>query len=275
MPTYMVFTRESRDSAELKTYSQKVGETLKGHPINVLAAYGRQEVVEGPEVEGVVICSSFRRSRRPRPGTIAPPIARFVNIDSEARLSGGHRRRGLNKDVSYRQWFDPARQGGGHHGLSPLVVVCSRPVGDQSPQGGIQFAGLERGRIHGPVRHRAACMRWAGWPAGKREERRTRSCSGLWAASPTSIRRRDPEQCCWSIAAGPLVNVVLLPITFGLCIFVSHGAGALRYLARRFLLAVTAINLVLLVFNVLPIYPLDGGQILYALLWFAWGEPVA
>ena len=56
MATYMVFTRESTsDASELQAYMQKVGDTLTGHPIKVLAAYGRQEVVEGPEVEGVVI----------------------------------------------------------------------------------------------------------------------------------------------------------------------------------------------------------------------------
>ena len=56
MATYMVFTRESTSNpSELETYMQKVGDTLTGHPIKVLAAYGRQEVVEGPEVEGVVI----------------------------------------------------------------------------------------------------------------------------------------------------------------------------------------------------------------------------
>jgi len=56
MATYIVFTREStRDPAELSTYSEKVGPTLDGHPVTVLAAYGRQEVIEGPEVEGVVI----------------------------------------------------------------------------------------------------------------------------------------------------------------------------------------------------------------------------
>ncbi len=56
MAVYAVFTREStRDAAELATYSQKVGDTLTGHPVEVLAAYGRQEVLEGPEVEGVVI----------------------------------------------------------------------------------------------------------------------------------------------------------------------------------------------------------------------------
>jgi len=56
MTAYAVFIREStRDPAELQTYSEKVGATLAGHPISVLAAYGRQEVLEGPEVEGVVI----------------------------------------------------------------------------------------------------------------------------------------------------------------------------------------------------------------------------
>jgi uncharacterized protein (DUF1330 family) len=56
MSAYIVFTREStRDGAELETYSQQVGGTLAGHPVSVLVAYGRQEVLEGPNVEGVVI----------------------------------------------------------------------------------------------------------------------------------------------------------------------------------------------------------------------------
>jgi len=41
--------------ATLATYSEKVGDTLTGHPVTVLAAYGRHEVLEGPDVEGVVI----------------------------------------------------------------------------------------------------------------------------------------------------------------------------------------------------------------------------
>jgi uncharacterized protein (DUF1330 family) len=56
MPAYIVFTREStKNVAELDAYSQQVGGSLAGHPVSVLAAYGRQEVIEGPEVEGVVI----------------------------------------------------------------------------------------------------------------------------------------------------------------------------------------------------------------------------
>ena len=56
MAVYIVFTREStKDASELATYSRLVGPTLAGHPVTVLAAYGHQEVIEGPEVEGVVI----------------------------------------------------------------------------------------------------------------------------------------------------------------------------------------------------------------------------
>lgn len=56
MPTYVVFTRErTRDPAELEAYTPKAVASLEGHPIRILAAYGRQEVLEGPPVEGVVI----------------------------------------------------------------------------------------------------------------------------------------------------------------------------------------------------------------------------
>jgi uncharacterized protein (DUF1330 family) len=56
MATYIVFTREStQDQAELDIYQSKVGETFKGHPIKILAAYGPQQVLEGDAPEGVVI----------------------------------------------------------------------------------------------------------------------------------------------------------------------------------------------------------------------------
>ena len=56
MPAYAIFIREStRNASELATYSEKVGATLEGHPVTVLAAYGHHEILEGPEVEGVVI----------------------------------------------------------------------------------------------------------------------------------------------------------------------------------------------------------------------------
>jgi len=76
----------------------------------------------------------------------------------------------------------------------------------------------------------------------------------------------------WSIAAGPLVNVVLAPLLFGLQTAVGNlEGGDGRSDLALFLFDVQRINLVLLVFNLLPIYPLDGGQIFRSLLWFGIG----
>ncbi|HEV8072217.1 MAG TPA: site-2 protease family protein [Planctomycetaceae bacterium] len=82
-----------------------------------------------------------------------------------------------------------------------------------------------------------------------------------------------PGALLWSIAAGPLVNVILVPITFG-AVVVATGAHLQNEYPdfAHFLLSIAVINLALLVFNLLPIYPLDGGQILQALLWFVIGR---
>lgn len=82
-----------------------------------------------------------------------------------------------------------------------------------------------------------------------------------------------PGATLWSIAAGPLVNVALLPILW-LLESASHSLGWAAALPdyHVFLQAVWFINLALLIFNLLPIYPLDGGQILRALLWFGLGR---
>jgi uncharacterized protein (DUF1330 family) len=56
MATYIVFSEEStQDQSELNIYPSKVRETFEGLPIKVLAAYGPQQVLEGPAPEGVVI----------------------------------------------------------------------------------------------------------------------------------------------------------------------------------------------------------------------------
>jgi len=82
-----------------------------------------------------------------------------------------------------------------------------------------------------------------------------------------------PGATLWSIAAGPLVNVLLFFLLGGLLVL-SGGTGWLDAAPDviRFLHAVWYTNLVLLVFNLLPIYPLDGGQIVRALLWFVIGR---
>jgi Zn-dependent protease len=82
-----------------------------------------------------------------------------------------------------------------------------------------------------------------------------------------------PGAMLWSIAAGPLVNVMLVPVLFmlGLGYRMAGWAEAWPNLGS-FLHAIWAVNLGLLVFNLLPLYPLDGGQILQALLWFIVGR---
>jgi Zn-dependent protease len=82
-----------------------------------------------------------------------------------------------------------------------------------------------------------------------------------------------PGALLWSIAAGPLVNLVLGILSAMMLLWArTAGWGNQHPDLAQFLLAVTAINFGLLIFNLLPIYPLDGGQILQALLWFIVGH---
>ena len=56
MSAFLVFIREKTlDQSELQAYWAKIRATMEGHPIKVLAAYGRHVTLEGPEVEGVVV----------------------------------------------------------------------------------------------------------------------------------------------------------------------------------------------------------------------------
>jgi Zn-dependent protease len=82
-----------------------------------------------------------------------------------------------------------------------------------------------------------------------------------------------PGATLWSIAAGPLVNVALIPILLGLG-WMSESLGWATTMPNvaTLLDALFAINKWLLIFNILPVYPLDGGQILRALLWFVLGR---
>jgi Zn-dependent protease len=82
-----------------------------------------------------------------------------------------------------------------------------------------------------------------------------------------------PGATLWSIAAGPLVNVALVPILKILGVLM-RSQGLAQEMPNAFLLlrSIALINLGLLAFNLLPVYPLDGGQILRSLLWFVVGR---
>ena len=113
--------------------------------------------------------------------------------------------------------------------------------------------------------HALACRQTGGyadrivlWPLG-----------GIAFVSPP----RRPGAVLWSIAAGPLVNVALVPVFEVLWIFAQSAGWAYEAPDTFHLVGmIRAINFVLLIFNMLPVYPLDGGQILRALLWFPLGE---
>jgi Zn-dependent protease len=113
--------------------------------------------------------------------------------------------------------------------------------------------------------HALACRQVGGtankivlWPLG-----------GLAYVDPP----QRPAATLWSIAAGPLVNVVLLGLSYALTIWAWHrGWGLAAPHAYKLVWALCFMNLGLLIFNLLPIYPLDGGQILRSLLWFVLGR---
>jgi len=113
--------------------------------------------------------------------------------------------------------------------------------------------------------HQLACRSVGGnthdivlWPLG-----------GVAYVSPP----QRPGAQLWSIAAGPLVNVVLLPI-LSMVWKLTYSADWMETLpdAYSYVKMIWLINVVLLVFNLMPVYPLDGGQILRSLLWFPFGR---
>jgi Zn-dependent protease len=82
-----------------------------------------------------------------------------------------------------------------------------------------------------------------------------------------------PGATLWSLAAGPLVNALLIPVLVVSLMLVRtlHWQFTLPNL-YQFVVTISIINVVLLLFNMLPIYPLDGGQIVRSLLWFVFGR---
>jgi len=100
----------------------------------------------------------------------------------------------------------------------------------------------------------------------------------LWPLGGVAVV--DPPQrpgpILWSIAAGPLVNVVLLAPLWALgghdLVARVQGTPHPQSDAVTWVVSVLSIDIALIAFNILPIYPLDGGQILRSLLWFALGR---
>jgi Zn-dependent protease/predicted transcriptional regulator len=77
-----------------------------------------------------------------------------------------------------------------------------------------------------------------------------------------------PEQELWIALAGPAVNVVIA-VALGLWLSLSGGADRLLGLAASeggFAARLLTVNIFLVLFNLLPAFPMDGGRVLRALL---------
>ena len=87
----------------------------------------------------------------------------------------------------------------------------------------------------------------------------------------------------WTAAGGPLVNVAICVLTAGGLYILNHGQGMpwnpLQHhffiphgsLFAYYLWFIFTLSWGLLLFNLLPIFPMDGGRLLQALLWFKLG----
>lgn len=96
----------------------------------------------------------------------------------------------------------------------------------------------------------------------------------LWPLGGIAFVRPPPRPGAylWSIAAGPLVNAALFPAFFVLVMVAVQAHWRITNPDLfLFVLSIAYINGFLLIFNLLPIYPLDGGQIVRGLLWLKLG----
>ncbi len=114
--------------------------------------------------------------------------------------------------------------------------------------------------------HALVCRRVGGtaneimlWPLG-----------GMAYVSPP----QRPGATLWSSAAGPLVNVQLLLVFTPVGVILDRSLKLAKTAPNihSFLLALIGMNGLLLAFNLLPVYPLDGGQMLRSLLWYVIGR---
>jgi len=81
----------------------------------------------------------------------------------------------------------------------------------------------------------------------------------------------DPKQELWVAVAGPAVNVVIAAVLYVVMqlsssVFSIGEAGLGGLMGGSFLSRVLVVNIFLVLFNMLPAFPMDGGRVLRALL---------
>jgi Zn-dependent protease len=86
-------------------------------------------------------------------------------------------------------------------------------------------------------------------------------------ASLERIPRRPSQELAIALA-GPAVNVVIAAVLFVLLLVVGVGTQGLvfKFTGGSFFVNLLLVNVALVVFNMLPAFPMDGGRVLRALL---------
>ena len=117
----------------------------------------------------------------------------------------------------------------------------------------------------------------ARWVGGDADEIMMTPLGGAAMVSPP----RRPLPTFLTVAAGPAVNVVICLVTFALASLLLHWSkrswstsmiSFSSWLNPTYhLLWIFAVSMGLLLFNILPIFPLDGGQMLQSILWPKFG----
>ncbi len=94
---------------------------------------------------------------------------------------------------------------------------------------------------------------------------------GILGSAPISPFRMPRENRRWrwlaAVAAGPVSNLILAAI-FAIIIRIigTQTLGGLPQVIQLILLRMVGLNVLLFVFNLIPLFPIDGWQIVYALL---------
>jgi Zn-dependent protease len=94
--------------------------------------------------------------------------------------------------------------------------------------------------------------------------------------NPYLLRRRSPSALMWVALAGPLSNLLMaviaaVPFKLGL-LSLSYQIGSFLPNLPQLLLAFVSINLVLMLFNLIPLAPLDGEKVVDYFFPPTWGR---
>ncbi len=94
--------------------------------------------------------------------------------------------------------------------------------------------------------------------------------------NPYALQRRSPAAVMWVSLAGPLSNLVMaiiaaIPFRLGL-VHTFNPVNSAGYWVYNILINIIIINLVLMLFNLIPLPPLDGAKVLEYFLPPSWAR---